>query len=174
MSTKKNVSASELAAAAVEGKENPAYDTKSNPIIVRIGHAPTITDFAKGFGLGSDTGNVHFHFPFVSYPDSVTDQLHALSISDMIKQGQGSVAEQNPDAYELKPGERFSNDMEVHGLSELEWADPAERFETEQRMNEQFQKTMVVINKSAAEKPAVDLPSPESPKLGKDSESVTE
>lgn len=162
--SKKNVSVDELSNAALDAvsQDNPA-ETPEADEIVRIGVNNPLCFSGRSFGFDKSYRSVGVSAgaPIV-YPKSKTDQIHALSIADMIRQGQGAVT-QEPSDYDLKPGERDNGSIEPHDMSELEWADPAERFETEQKMNEEFVKNIVPVQKVTTQK---DTTSSEEPKTG--------
>lgn len=160
---KKNVTVDVLSEVAldVNSDVNPADDGKSIP----VRHHSVGVPLCRGvglFGFPDSFRSVSVTSPAVEYPDSVTDQIHALSIADMIRQGQGSVT-QEPSDYDLKPGERDDGSIEPHSLNELEWADPAQRYETEQRMNEELSKSVVKIDRKEANKQSSDSPESVSP-----------
>lgn len=153
---KVNVSTDVLSEAALDDKSavNPADDGK----VIPVRHHSVGVPLCRGvglFGFPASLRSVSVTSPVVEYPDSVTDQIHALSIADMIRQGQGSVV-QEPTDYDLKPGERDDGSIEPHSLNELEWADPAQRFETEQKMNEEFSKSVITIDHEEAKKQVSD------------------
>lgn len=153
---KVNVTTDVLSEAAldVDSSVNPADDGK----VIPVEHYSVGVPLCRGvalFGFPASLRSVSVTSPAVEYPDSVTDQIHALSIADMIRQGQGSVT-QEPTDFDLKPGERDNGSVEPHSLNELEWADPAQRYETEQRLNEDFSKSIITIDHKEAKKQSSD------------------
>ena len=120
MSDKKaNATTEELAEVAIdEKKENPIDDK-----VILIRQLPPL-----GFVRGDFT--VVGLQPHVDYPPSRTDQVHNVSISDMIKQGQGEISETDINNFDFKAGEK-DDGRDVKSMQEMEWADPAERFEQE-------------------------------------------
>lgn len=69
----------------------------------------------------------------ILYPPSHTDQLHAASLAELVRQGQGTVSENELTNFDFSDGR--DDGREAHSMYELEWADPAERYEAEQRVN---------------------------------------
>lgn len=153
---KKNVTTAVLSEAAldVNSDVNPADDGK----VISGRHFSVGVPLCRGvglFGFSDSFRSVSVTSSAVEYPDSVTDQIHALSIADMIRQGQGFVI-QEPSDYDFKPGERDDGSIEPHSLYELEWADPAQRYETEQKMNAEFSKSVITIDHDEAKKQSSD------------------
>lgn len=67
----------------------------------------------------------------ISYPPSVTDQTHALSISEQVKVGQAQVRQDDiASDYDFKPGEE-DDGRSVIGV--YDYSEPAERFEAERQ-----------------------------------------
>lgn len=85
---------------------------------------------------------------WIQYPVSKTDQLHALSVADMVKNQQGSIFEPDLAQYDLPDGVDNSS-IQPHSLNELEWADPAERYEAEQRLNSEFASSVKAVRRSS-------------------------
>lgn len=89
------------------------------------------------------------------YPPNRTDQLHGLSVAEMVRNGQGSVPIDDVNNYDYidEQGKKFKDDgtLEVHSMSELEWADPAEIYERSQALESQFQKSVITIQHKSEE-----------------------
>lgn len=65
----------------------------------------------------------------VSYPPSVTDQTHALSIAEQVKVGQAQVRQDDiASDYDFKPGDK-DDGRAVVGV--YDYSEPAERYEAE-------------------------------------------
>lgn len=115
-----NKKASELADVALNEKKE---DKPKKVILIPVG----------SFGHNPFYGNSS-PFRFVQYPPSVTDQIHASSIAEMVKQGQGAIGEEDMNNFDFPDG-KDDGKLKGHSLSELEWADPAERYENEAALN---------------------------------------
>lgn len=147
---KKNVDVSVLSDSALDEKSdvNPAETPDIIvPLHVSVG-VPLCSSKRFLSDMFGDCSAVSVSSPVITYPDSVTDQIHALSIADMIRQGQGSVV-QEPSDYDLKAGEYDDGSIMPESMNNLEWADPAQRFETEQRLNDEFAGSIVPVPKAS-------------------------
>lgn len=145
---KKNVDVSVLSDSALDDKSN-GNPAETSDVIVPVHVSVGVPLCSSKRFLGDNFGDcsaVSVFSPVIIYPDSVTDQIHALSIADMIRQGQGSVV-QEPSDYDLKAGEYDDGSVMPESLNNLEWADPAQRFETEQRLNDEFAGSVVPVPK---------------------------
>lgn len=84
----------------------------------------------------------------VVYPPNTADQIHGLSVAEMVRNGQGQVLEEDLSNYDYldEKGKKFKDDgsLEVHSMQELEWADPAEIFEQSQNLEKDFQNSITV------------------------------
>lgn len=104
----------------------------------------------------------------LKYPPSVTDQLHAASVAQMVRNGQGAVAEDSTDNFDFVDG-KDDGSLEGHSLYETEWADPAEQFESMSRIVRGASRAAPQSVEEAPKidsKPAVDdksSPAPETP-----------
>lgn len=116
---KSTATPAELAEVAIDAKKKNPIDDK-----VKLIRQESPLGFCRG-----DVVVVGLH-PHVDYPPSRTDQVHNVSISDMIKQGQGEISETDINNFDIKAGEK-DDGREVKSMQEMEWADPAERFEAE-------------------------------------------
>lgn len=135
MATKKvdaNVSTDTLADIALDDtKEMPAVDVFSGA----VGMVAPVINHTRYYGYSLSNVPLAPVDCSVTYPENKTDQLHALSVSEMIRQGQGAVMA-DPDNFDANlPGDPKS-------LYETDWADPAERYESEVALNEQFVKSI--------------------------------
>lgn len=70
---------------------------------------------------------------FVVFPPSVTDQLHALTVADMVRQGQGRVEENELQNWTFQDG-KDDGTLDAHSFQETVWADPAEQYESMQEI----------------------------------------
>lgn len=98
----------------------------------------------------------------VVYPPNCADQLHGLSVAEMVRNGQGQVLEEDLSNYDYidEQGKKFKDDgsLEVHSMQEIEWADPAEIFEKSQEMESDFKNSITIKPApSTPEKPTEDL-----------------
>ena len=116
---KKNVTVDDLSTAALDDSSavNPAETGELRTI--------RISPVCPLYRFNSDN-NCSCNVPLTKYPDTQTDQLHALSIADMIKQGQGSVSEFDDTNFDLKPNQKSKPEDFGESLQNTEWADPAE------------------------------------------------
>lgn len=90
------------------------------------------------------------------YPPNRTDQLHRATIGDMIRQGQGEVKEDDLNNFDYpvhvvdgKPVATPDRGEKGHGLYDLEWADPAQRYESERRVHTEI---VTAIRREAADR----------------------
>lgn len=149
---KKNVDVSVLSDSALDDKSS-VNPSETSDVIVPVNVSVGVPLCSSKRFLGDvygDCSAISVSSPVISYPDSVTDQIHALSIADMIRQGQGSVF-QEPSDYDLKAGEYDDGSIMPQSMNNLEWADPAQRFETEQRLNDEFAGSISVVPKVSTE-----------------------
>ena len=84
----------------------------------------------------------------VKYPANTADQIHGLSVAEMVRNGQGQVLEEDLSNYDYidESNKKFKDDgsLEVHSMQEIEWADPAEIFEKSQELEKDFQNSITV------------------------------
>lgn len=66
----------------------------------------------------------------VAFPLSRTDQIHNVSVSEMVRRGTGQVKETEVSNFDFPDG-KDDGTLEPVGLQSFDWADPAERFEKE-------------------------------------------
>lgn len=92
------------------------------------------------------------------FPPNKTDQLHGATIADLVSQGQGHVEETELSNFDYpvkivdgKPVETPDRGEKAHGPRSLEWADPAERYESELAVHNEI---VTGIRREAAEKAA--------------------
>lgn len=71
----------------------------------------------------------------VVFPPNRTDQMHGATVAQMVKQGQGNVLEEDLNNFDFKAGQKDDGSLKAHSLYEMEWSDPAERYETEQKLH---------------------------------------
>lgn len=90
------------------------------------------------------------------YPPTQTDQTHGLSLAQMVAQGQGSVAEADVNMFDFPDGKDLGDDYTVPTMQQLEWADPAERYEAEQGFKKMLQAR--AVSENAAVRPAQNSP----------------
>lgn len=126
MSKKKDDSVLEQVSNASVLAEN-ALDDSAKPVVVEKGKYDLKPFVIPEVSRGSGT-NVPVYI--ISYPPSVTDQLANLSLAEMINKGQGDIKEDVLDNFDFRDG-NDDGSLEGHALSDLEWADPASRFESE-------------------------------------------
>lgn len=85
---------------------------------------------------------------YVEYPPNCADQIHGLSVAEMVRNGQGQVLEEDLSNYDYldEQGKKFKDDgtLEVHSMQEVEWADPAEIFEQSQKLEKDFQNSITI------------------------------
>lgn len=144
----KKISSEELAENALS--ENP------RPVEVKI------TSLRVGFISHNPYFDVSAPVKLVAYPPNITDQLNNHSIAEMVRQGQGTVAEEKLENFEFPDG-KDDGSLQGHSMNELEWADPAERYEHEVAVNAEIStairreanaKMAVIQAEKSAEKPA--------------------
>lgn len=87
----------------------------------------------------------------LTYPVNRTDQLHGLSVAEMVRNGQGSVPIDDVNNYDYidERNKPFKDDgsLEVHSMNDLEWADPAEIYERSQALEKEIQNSVHVTVK---------------------------
>lgn len=158
---KSKATTKELAESAIDKK-------KGNPIDDKV----TLIRQLSPLGFNrADVVVVGLH-PHVDYPPSKTDQVHNVSISEMIKQGQGEVSETDINNFDIKADEK-DDGRDVRSMQEMEWADPAERFEQEIALhneittalrNEAHEKAMALAEKRKKKGQPEQPEQPEQPK----------
>lgn len=88
----------------------------------------------------------------LTYPVNRTDQLHGLSVAEMVRNGQGSVPIDDVSNYDYidERNKPFKDDgsLEVHSMNEIEWADPAEIYERSQALEREIQNSVKVTVKA--------------------------
>lgn len=80
----------------------------------------------------------------ISYPANQTDQIHALSVSEMVRNGQGDVRETSAENFDFQAGERDDGSIMPKSMQELEWADPAEVFEAHQSLDREIKDSITI------------------------------
>lgn len=127
-------------------------DPSEGRTLFRVGK---VTSVSNWIGIASPRKRVAF-------PPSVTDQLHRATIADMIKQGQGQVEEVDMNNFEFPDG-KDDGKLTARGLSDLEWADLSERYESELALRAEIGTALrkeanekLAANKAAAEKAAAE------------------
>lgn len=92
----------------------------------------------------------------LTYPVNRTDQLHGLSVAEMVRNGQGSVPIDDVNNYDYidERNKSFKDDgsLEVHSMNDLEWADPAEIYERSQALEKEIQNSVHVTVKPDSQK----------------------
>lgn len=85
----------------------------------------------------------------VVYPPNRTDQLHGLSVAEMVRNGQSSVPIDDVNNFDYidEQNKPFKDDgsLEVHSMNDVEWADPAEIYERSQALEEQIRNSIKVV-----------------------------
>lgn len=94
----------------------------------------------------------------ISYPANKTDQIHALSVSEMVRNGQGDVRETTAENYDFQAGERDDGSIMPKSMQELEWADPAEVFEAHQSLEKDFKNSITIKVDADKLQPPVEQP----------------
>lgn len=102
----------------------------------------------------------------VVYPPNTADQIHGLSVAEMVRNGQGQVLEEDLSNYDYldEQGKKFKDDgsLEVHSMQEVEWADPAEIFEQSQNLEKEFQNSITIkVDADGLKKPVEGSEKPE-------------
>lgn len=84
----------------------------------------------------------------IEYPPNSADQIHGLSVAEMVRNGQGQVLEEDLSNYDYidEKDKPFKDDgsLEVHSMQEVEWADPAEIFEKSQELESDIRNSITV------------------------------
>lgn len=87
----------------------------------------------------------------LTYPINRTDQLHGLSVAEMVRNGQSSVPIDDVNNYDYidERDKPFKDDgsLEVHSMNDIEWADPAEIYERSQVLEKEIQNSVKVTVK---------------------------
>lgn len=74
----------------------------------------------------------------VTFGKSRTDQLHNQSIAMMVRQGQGSVLEEELNNYDFDENRKDNGTLNVPTMFDSDWADPAQQFETSVSLNKEI------------------------------------
>lgn len=111
---------------------------------------------------------------FTSYPDSLTDQTHALTLAQQVRRGQGDADKPDPKSFDFPDGK--DDGSEAHGIFELServdaWlaeqnltAELKDSFKQQVLNSQQIQAEKAAAEKAAAEKAALEKPAPEQTK----------
>lgn len=75
----------------------------------------------------------------LDYPPNMTDQIHGLSVAQMVNSDSAHSGVIPEDAFDLKAGERLSDSVEVHSMYETDWASPEQIYESEQALAKTIQ-----------------------------------
>lgn len=70
----------------------------------------------------------------IDYPPNMTDQIHGLSIAQMVNSDSAHSGDIPEDAFDLKAGEHLSDSAEAHSMYETDWASPEQIYESEQAL----------------------------------------
>lgn len=85
----------------------------------------------------------------VVYSPNRTDQLHGLSVAEMVRNGQSAlpIDDVNNFDYIDEVNKPFKDDgsLEIHSMNDVEWADPAEIYERSQALEENIRNSIKVV-----------------------------
>ena len=93
----------------------------------------------------------------IEYPPNPADQLHGLSVAEMVRNGQGQLLDDDLSHYDFidQQRENLSDDgsLDVKPMSAVEWADPAEIYEAGVALEKEIRKGVTKIEPKAATEP---------------------
>lgn len=138
MSKRKEDSVLEQVSDASTLAEN-ALDDSAKPVVAEKGKFDLKPLVYPEFSRGSNTVVPSY---IISYPPSVTDQLANISLAEMINRGQGDIKEDVLDNFDFRDG-KDDGSLDGHSLYDLEWADPASRFESEIEVGRKIRSELV-------------------------------
>lgn len=117
---------------------------------VEVENDEVVVSFASAFSCPIARSSRLFGFPDfytsvradtvrIDYPPNMTDQIHGLSIAQMVNSDSAHSGVIPEDAYDLKVGEHLSDSVEVHSMYETDWASPEQIYESEQALAKTIQ-----------------------------------
>lgn len=93
----------------------------------------------------------------IVYPPNPADQLHGLSVAEMVRNGQGQLLDDDLSHYDFidQQRENLSDDgsLDVQPMSAVEWADPAEIYEAGVALEKEIRKGVVKVEPKAVTEP---------------------
>lgn len=126
MSEKKNTVKSLVDDAISNNKEAEVKRIKANfrPILVGI------PSFTAPSGFKNREFRYDYQF-FTSYPPSLTDQTHALTLAQQVRRGQGDADKPDPKAFDFPDGK--DDGSQAHGI--FEFAERVDSWIAEQNLS---------------------------------------
>lgn len=75
--------------------------------------------------------------PFLDFPDTLTDQTHALTIAEQVRRGQGDADKPDPNAYDFPDGKDDGSD--AHGI--FEFSERVDQWIAEQNLSDELRQS---------------------------------
>ena len=141
----------ELAVSAITGVD-VSQDEKgvtSGKTSVFLGSFPFGSPYFARCAVGNlnsdfSSENISASSSMIDYPANQTDQIHALSVSEMVRNGQGDVRETTLENFDFQAGERDDGSVTPVSMQQLDWADPAEIYEAHHNLDAEIKNSILL------------------------------